>query len=120
MTEIVNKNIMNTDWVDPRFEELASMCICCGKMKEGYRVTKCPDCELDSMTNEQLVSTWNNLFDYNVHDVINGIPADDWAHLVKSEIEKRNIKLVDSFGTTDHGYVVHIDDPITEMAPFCE
>lgn len=50
--------------------------------------------KVQSMSNKSLLIVWHNLRDYNPHeywDMAQNVTMDDWASLVKSEIDKRGI-----------------------------
>lgn len=50
-----------------------------------------PQKQLDSLSDFSLLTTWDALEEYDPSDVIYGIPMNDWAHMVKSEMERRGL-----------------------------
>ena len=72
--------------------EITEQCVDVPKLAIAVeREPTTPEEILERLSNKSLASTWDALNTYHVDDTINGIPADDWAQMVKSEIEKRDI-----------------------------
>lgn len=51
----------------------------------------CSERQLENLNDAGLLITWNALCNYNPSDVIYGVSMDTWAHMVKSEMERRGL-----------------------------
>lgn len=75
--------------------------------------------KVEDMNDSQIITVWECLTDYNPRDEVYGMPMDDWAHLIKSEMERRGLpkfkKVKVVFRDCEYVGIVYLDKPMNYL-----